>query len=375
MLDDQKESLSVFVPFLNPNEPEARLVALHVAEGQRVSKGDLLCSLETTKSVADITAETGGFIIGLHHQIGVILHAGEIFCYLAYSAKWKPLQTPTTHPSEVDNAKAVAELPHGLRITQPGLELARKYDLNLSALPIGPLITEMAIRKIIDPKNQPPFALADSHLEPNAILIYGGGGHGKSLIDLLRALGTYQVIGIIDDSKPSSSQVMELPILGGSEALEALYQRGVRLAVNAVGGIGDIQSRIKVFDQLAGVGFSCPTLVHPTAFVEPSAQLADGVQVMPHAYVGSEARIGFGVIINTGAIVSHDCLIGDYANLSPGAMLAGGVKIGAGTLVGMGVTIHLQVCVGEGARIGNSATVKRDVPPNRIVRAGCIWPD
>jgi len=29
------------------------------------------------------------------------------------------------------------------------------------------------------------------------ILIYGGGGHGKALIDLLRSLGTYHLAGVV----------------------------------------------------------------------------------------------------------------------------------------------------------------------------------
>jgi UDP-3-O-[3-hydroxymyristoyl] glucosamine N-acyltransferase len=47
--------------------------------------------------------------------------------------------------------------------------------------------------------------------------------------------------------------------------------------------------------------FTCPSVAHPTAFIEASTSLQAGVQVFPHAYVGSEAEIGFGAIINTDA--------------------------------------------------------------------------
>jgi acetyltransferase EpsM len=204
--------------------------------------------------------------------------------------------------------------------------------------------------------------------------VYGGGGHGKALIDVLRLLGSYPIVGVLDDHLPPGELILDVPVLGGAETLPRLLERGVHLAVNAVGGIGNIAVRIKVFEQLTQAGFICPALVHPSAVVEPSAHLSDGVQIFPHAYVGSSAQINFGAIINTGAIVSHDCLIGDYANLSPGAILAGEVRIGAGVLVGMGVTINLQVKVGRGARLGNSATIKEDVPEGGIVRAGMIWP-
>jgi sugar O-acyltransferase (sialic acid O-acetyltransferase NeuD family) len=213
--------------------------------------------------------------------------------------------------------------------------------------------------------------------DPPAVIIYGGGGHGKALIDLVRLLRSYRIVGIIDDGLARDDphrQIMGLPLLGGAEALPGLYAQGIRLAVNAVGGIGDITVRIQVFQRLAEAGFSFPTVIHPASVVEPSALLSSGAQVFPLAYVGSEASIGFGAIINTGAIVSHDCVVGDYANLSPGAILAGEVQVGEGALVGMGVTINLRTRIGRGARIGNSAVVKSDVPENGVVRAGTTWP-
>jgi sugar O-acyltransferase (sialic acid O-acetyltransferase NeuD family) len=206
------------------------------------------------------------------------------------------------------------------------------------------------------------------------VVIYGGGGHGRSVIDLVRALGGFELVGVIDDSLEPEEQVMGVPVLGGSEKLSGLASGGVRLAVNAVGGVGDVQTRIEVFDRIREAGMTCPTLIHPTAFVEPSASLSQGVQVLPQAYVGSCARLGFGVIVNNGAIVSHDCRVEDYASLAPGATLAGEVTVGRGVQIGMGVTVNLRLTVGAWSLVGNSAVVKRDVPPETRVRAGSLWP-
>jgi sugar O-acyltransferase (sialic acid O-acetyltransferase NeuD family) len=371
------EPVSVLIPLINPNEPEAMLAALHVTEGQLVAAEAPLCTLETTKSTADLVAEIEGYVAGLHFEQGQTVRAGQVFCYLASSPNWSP---PVTEPAETEYSSEAGK-PSDLRITDPALALARQHQLDLASLPRDRLITGQVIREILQASGEaglaggPDMRLPDFDFDPTAILVYGAGGHAKAIIDLLRSLGSYRIAGVLDDDPAlCGGSLMGVPVLGGGEQLGRLHQQGIRLAVNAVGGIGSLQVRIKVFRRLAEAGFNCPAVIHPSAVVEPSAKLAPGVQIFPQSYVGSEAQAGFGTIINTGAIVSHDCQLGPWVNISPGAILAGGVLLGSGVLVGMGATINLLVKIGPGARIGNGATVKSDVPAGAVVRAGSIWP-
>jgi sugar O-acyltransferase (sialic acid O-acetyltransferase NeuD family) len=207
------------------------------------------------------------------------------------------------------------------------------------------------------------------------LLIYGGGGHCKALIDIIRTVDRYQIAGILDDGLPTSTDLMGVPVLGTGNLAKSLFQRGIHLAVNAVGGIGDYAQRLHVFEQLQALGFEFPPVAHPTAYVEPSATLAPGCQLLAFAYVGSDCRVGFGSLINAHTILSHDVVLGQIVNLSPGAMLAGAVEIGDYSQVGMGVTINLHNKVGSRCRIGNGATVKSDVPDGTVIHAGAIYPD
>jgi acetyltransferase EpsM len=218
--------------------------------------------------------------------------------------------------------------------------------------------------------NQPDF----THFDTKAILIFGGGGHGKTLIDLIRAQGAYQIAGIIDEGIPAGTHIMDVPVLGGAEKLAETAALGVKLAANAVGGIGNVDARIRVFGLLEEHGFLCPNLIHPSAWIEPGAKLEGGVQVLSQAYVGSEVSIGFGTLLNIGAIAAHDDRIGRVVNLSPNATLAGNVTLEDYVQVGMCASINIGVRVGTRALIGNGATVKSDVPAGERVRAGTIWP-
>ena len=363
------EPTPIIIPLINPNEPGALLAALHIAPGQHVVRGEKLCTLETTKSTVELTADTDGYLVGVAFKNGQTVQAGDILGYLADSPDWNPPPLPITLP------EAQLSHPEGLRISQAALLLAQQHNFDLTHFSSELFVTEKMVQELIELSTQLEPKLQAHQYDSAAIIIYGGGGHGKALIDLLRLVATYSIAGIVDDGLPVGSSIMGIPVLGGASILEKLVEQGVHLAANAVGGIGNIKSRIDVFERLSQAGFTCPTLVHPTAFVELSAILSEGVQVMPHAYVGSEARVGFGAIVNTGAIVSHDCQLGDYANLSPGAILAGEVTVGTATLVGMGVTVNLRVNIGSRARIGNGATIKQDVPESGIVRAGTIWPE
>ena len=355
------ELFSVLVPLINTNEADALLASLPVKEGQLVKAGDLLAEFETTKASAELTAERGGYVCGLTHQEGDTLRAGDRFCYLADSAD------AALPEEESSPEKAQPATPEGLRISQPALALAQELGISLDQLPQDAFITEKLIREL--------FLPAAKAIDPKAVVIYGGGGHAKALIELIKAEGKFMVEGVLDDSLAAGNKLFDVPVLGGGEMLARLKAQGIGQVINAVGGIGDIVPRLRIYERIRAAELKVPAVVHPRAYIEKSAVLSDGEQVFFNAYIGSDCRIGFGCIINTGAILSHDCVLGEYVNISPGAILAGAVSVGARTLIGMGATINLGVKVGSGVRIGNSAVVKADVPDNTIIRAGAIWPE
>jgi len=210
--------------------------------------------------------------------------------------------------------------------------------------------------------------------DATTVVIYGGGGLSKMIIETVRVLGAYQIAGIIDDNMKPGEMVIGSPVLGNSEILPDLYKKGIRMAVNSVGGIGDYKVRLNVFQQLADAGFVCPAIIHPTAHVDPSAKLEAGVLVLAQSYVSGSAVVGLGSLINNSVVVSHDCVLGVCTNLSPGAMIAGDAVIGDFTQVGMNATINIGVKVGRECLIGNGATVKDNVPDGTRVHAGAIWP-
>jgi sugar O-acyltransferase (sialic acid O-acetyltransferase NeuD family) len=355
--------LEILVPLLNSNEPVARLVRIHVMEGKRVSKGTLLFTIETTKATSDIESPESGYLRLLSKE-GDMLNVGDRLAVI----------TETNEESVEIQHSSINSIPdpESRRITKPARILAQTLGVDLSSLPKDQLLTVEVIRKYAKDMEIPLRKLPPSN-KPY-ILIYGAGGHSKSIMEMILQNDTHTIAGIVDDDiRLKGNQVLGNTVLGTREVLPLLFEQGIILAANGVGGIIDISVRVKVFDLLEKTGFVFPALIHPRATVEPSAKVGEGVQVFANAYIGSEATLNHKCMINTNAVISHDCEIGSYSHVSPGALLAGHVRVGEGTLIGMGVTTTIGVRIGSGVRIGNGAIILADIPDKMVIQAGRYW--
>jgi sugar O-acyltransferase (sialic acid O-acetyltransferase NeuD family) len=202
---------------------------------------------------------------------------------------------------------------------------------------------------------------------PDIVLI-GGGGHARVLIDALRASGDSRTIGVIDaDPARAGTAVFDVPVLGGDALLPELAAAGTRLFVVGLGGTRDNGPRARLFESAAALGMQPVTIVHPAATVSTYASVGAGAQILAGAVVNAGARLGRNVIVNTAAVVEHDCTIGDHAHVSTGAKLASTVSVGAGAHVGVGATVRQSISIGDRAVVGAGAVVVKDVPAGAVV--------
>jgi UDP-perosamine 4-acetyltransferase len=205
------------------------------------------------------------------------------------------------------------------------------------------------------------------------VLIIGAGGHGKVVLDILRAEGAANPVGFIDaDSALAGTTVAGLEVLGGPNLLPKLRKK----YAHAIVAIGDNRARRSYAIAAQSAGFELINAIHPTASVSPSATIGRNVVIAAGAVVCTEAQIGDSVIINTSAVVDHECVIGAAAHICPGALLAGRVRIGEEAFVGLGAKIIQCLTVGEHATIGAGTVVIGDIPahvtavgvPARVVK-------
>lgn len=189
-----------------------------------------------------------------------------------------------------------------------------------------------------------------------SIVLIGGGGHCRSCVDVIEALGSFTIAGIIDATLPVGQTAVGYLVLGNDSFLPEAIRAHVNVLVT-VGQIRSPETRLRLFAQVKRLGAQLPAVVSPHAVVSSRAAVGEGAIVMHRAVVNANARIGANCIINTGAIVEHDALIEDHCHISTGAIVNGGCTIGSGSFVGSGAVLAECVTVPQGTIIAAGSVV------------------
>jgi len=184
-----------------------------------------------------------------------------------------------------------------------------------------------------------------------SIILIGGGGHAKVIIDCVRASGD-EVFGILDDGLMVETAVLGAKVLGKTADYERYTDYPFLIA------IGNNSVRQKIAEKL---NVRWATVVHPSAVVSPHAAIGGGTVIMPHAVINAGAVVGNHCIVNTGAIVEHDNCLGDYVHISPNAALGGTVRVGGGTHIGIGACVRNNTEICGGCTIGAGAVVVNNI--------------
>lgn len=161
------------------------------------------------------------------------------------------------------------------------------------------------------------------------LVILGAGGYGRTVADVAEQFGRFESICFLDDGHTGDG------ILG--TCVDYLrYADGQTCMYPA---FGSNTARLSWLDKLAQAGIPTVTLIHPSAYVSPRAQVEEGTVILPKAVVNTGCHIGRGCIINLGAIVDHGCILEPGVHVCLGAIvkaenhIPGAMKIEAGQVI------------------------------------------
>lgn len=162
------------------------------------------------------------------------------------------------------------------------------------------------------------------------LIILGAGKYGREIEDIAAQTRKYGQIDFLDDFSDLRR------VIGKCSDFARYLGTDTEFFV----AFGDNEMRAYWLETLFTANANVTNIIHPTAYISPTASIGTGVAILPKALVNSYCRIENGSIINSGAIVDHDTTVGAYAHICVGAIVKADNSIPYKMKVEAGVVIE-----------------------------------
>ncbi len=197
------------------------------------------------------------------------------------------------------------------------------------------------------------------------IILIGGGGHCKSVIDVIESGGNFNIIGIIDQKDKVNNNVLGYKIIGTDDDLDDLIINCNNFHIT-IGQIKNNESRVRLYNSVLSKGGNFPVIISSKAYVSKYAMVNHGSIIMHNAFVNVNAKVGNNCIINSGAVIEHDVVIENHCHIATGSYVNGESYIRQNSFIGSNSTIIQCITIAENSIIAAGAVVTKNTEANSI---------
>jgi len=377
------------MPKLSANDDHGYLAEWAKQPGNYVNKGEVLCMIETTKSISEVEAPASGYFSPIAN-LGDQIEVGGILAVI------------TPEPATIEEAQALVNIavvevnPPPIPVTgqEAGITLkakmlAQQHGLDLNQLGYtGRKITEDDVRKLIDGGNHAESLetqsqdtaavstedLMDTHYSAGRvqkILIIGGGDGAVQVLDVIAKTPHQRAVAILDDNPNiQGKRVGGVPILGKLDLdhVTAGFERGdydaVVISISTL-----IKLREEVFLRLKARGVRFANVIHPSVVIGTNVSMGEGNVIMAFAHIGACATLGDNNFLSAYCSIEHHNTLGSHCSFGPGVVTSSRVTFGDRVRCGTGIFIEPKLSIGADAVIGSGCILWKDVPERSILKS------
>jgi len=373
----------IFIPKLDANTIEATLVKWYKSEMDEVTKGESLLAIETDKAVIDVESESSGVVLKIlareSERIlipGVVGLLGESTEELDSVEFRQEIEGFTARKEEVRqevvpdirNVEAAADRIH--TASPAARRIAREKGIDLAWIEGTGNRGEITVKDImvfLDEAPQLSSAVKDNG-NILRVLVLGAGDGGKIIAEILSSDPTKQVVGFLDDNNRLWGQnIMGRKILGAIDQVSKLQERNFFDAV-IISITSNWEFRGKLFQRCRALGMEPANVIHPAAYISPSAEIGCGNLFYGPAFVGTETKIGDNNLISSHCSIEHHNTVGSHNLFGPGVLTSGAVVIGNDCVFGAGVCVEPYLRIGDNVKVASGLAISSHVPTGVVLK-------
>jgi sugar O-acyltransferase (sialic acid O-acetyltransferase NeuD family) len=373
--------LPVKMTKLSANDDNGTIVEWLHTSSEEVNKGEILCIVETTKSIFEIESPSSGYFFPLRSvgeavEVGVTI--GAITDIQVTQDELIGLLEKEEQTQE--NTDLVPET-SGSTLTLKAQLMAKRLGIDPTELAQdGKKITEEDVRKYAESRNtsrQSDHAQMDTVRDryPDGkierVIIIGGGDGAVQVLDVLAKTPGQEAVAILDDNPElRGKKVNGVPVTGGidMDRIVDLYERGeFDSAVISISTI--IKLRAEIFEKLKDRGIPFANIIHPSVVKGINVKMGEGNVIMAFTHLGACASLGNNNFISAYCSIEHHNEMGNHCSFGPGVVTSSRVIFGDQVRCGTGIFIEPKLRIGAKSVIGSGCIIWQDVPEGVVLKS------
>lgn len=203
------------------------------------------------------------------------------------------------------------------------------------------------------------------------LVILGGRGIGMIAASVANDLGTYEILGFLNDFVPIGEKVGKYNgynVIGVStDVKKYLDDEDIYFFIGYVG----MKNEKEVFEKITSLDIPrhrFATLIHPSAIIPKGfCSIGNGVLMAPLSQLSPDTTVEDNCILLPNSFLGHDSTMKRFSHITANSVVGGNVTLGRGAHIGTNATIRENITIGDFALVGSGSVVLNDVPENSIV--------
>lgn len=209
-------------------------------------------------------------------------------------------------------------------------------------------------------------------MKASRVAIIGSRTLGQHIAHYINQSGNLQVAGYFDDFRPKGHTINQIEVLGSIAEIETYYQNSAFDSLIIGIGYNHFEVRQQLFHNFRTL-IPFETYIHPSAVIDPSVSIGEGVVILPGCILDMNVQIGNNIFFNIGCFVAHDSVVKDNVFFGPGVKVAGFVSIGSNCFLGINTCIVNNLQIKNDIYTGAGAVVTKDlIEPGKYVGVPAI---
>lgn len=191
------------------------------------------------------------------------------------------------------------------------------------------------------------------------VFIYGAGGLGRDIAQIISDIEDIKLLGFIDDYKKNDKLI-------DFDVFKYEYVKNKFNDFFIVIAFGDPRLRSEAYKKIKKDNIRLVTIISKNSFVASDTEIGEGCIIYPFTIIASNVKIDDNIVISGNSSIGHDSQIDSNSFIGFNCSVGGNTRIGKNNFIGSGTHIKDELKIGNSNIIGLNSKVINSLSSNNI---------